>query len=143
MNKPRRAARELALNILYQVDVAGIPLDDAVATAFEFATASDEVKDYAKILAAGTREHMAATDAATAALSPDWPPDRQPAVDRNIIRMAMFEMDHMDSVPPIVSVDEAVELAKKYSTEDSGKFVNGVLAAYLRQKPEVKASGKA
>jgi N utilization substance protein B len=48
--------------------------------------------------------------------------------------MAMFEIEHVDSVPPIVSVDEAVELAKKYSTEDSGKFVNGVLAAYLRQR---------
>lgn len=132
MRRPRRAARELALNILYQVDVAGLQLDDAIATAFENASIREDAKEYAETLARGAREHLADADAAISSLSAEWPPERQPVVDRNILRMAIFEIDHVPSVPPVVSVDEAVELAKKFSTEDSGKFVNGVLAAYLR-----------
>ena len=138
MNKPRRAARELALNILYQADIAGIPLDEAISTAIENASTSPEVKEYAEALARGAWKYVKETDAATSLLSPEWPPDRQPAVDRNIIRMAVYEIKYVDSVPPIVSVDEAIELAKKYSTADSSKFVNGVLAAYLRQKENVQ-----
>jgi transcription antitermination protein NusB len=134
MNTIRRAARELALNILYQVDVVGMPLDEAIATAVEYASAAPESVEYAKTLARGAKEYREIADTVVNALSPEWPSERQPAVDRNILRMAIYEVDCIEYVPPIVSVDEAVELAKKYSTADSGKFVNGVLAAYLRQK---------
>jgi len=134
MKNYRRVARELALNILYQADVCRIPLDEAIATAFESVAATRASKQYAEVLVRGTWECRAASDKVVAAMAPEWPPDRQPSVDRNILRMAMYEIDHVDYVPPIVSVDEGVELAKRYSTEDSGKFVNGVLAAYLRSK---------
>ncbi|MCE5323057.1 transcription antitermination factor NusB [bacterium] len=144
MKKTRRAARELALNILYQAGSCGVPFDEALETAKEFvdltglraknAEKADDVRAYADLLARGVYEHQAELDSHISRLAQDWPVDRQPAVDRNILRMAIFEIDHVDSVPPIVAVDEAVEMAKKFSTAESGKFVNGVLAAYLKEK---------
>jgi len=77
-------------------------------------------------------ESIREIDAKLAALSPDWPIDRQTAVDRNILRLAAFEIDHVESTPDAVAINEAVEMAKKFSTGESGKFINGVLAAYLR-----------
>lgn len=133
MQKSRHAARELALNILYQVDVAGIPLDEAIKTAEENVAAESVVFEFAETLVRGTLDNLRDIDKNMERLSIDWPPARQPAVDRNIIRLAIFEISSVDSTPPVVAVNEAVELAKKYSTADSGKFVNGLLAAYLRE----------
>jgi len=134
MQKSRRAARELALNLLYQVDVAGIPLEESIQAARENVQAEPEVFEFAEALARGTRKYRKDVDRDIRRLSRDWPLARQPAVDRNILRMAMFEISHVPETPPVVAVNEAVELAKRFSTEDSGKFVNGVLAAYLREK---------
>ena len=143
MKKARRAARELALNVLYQWDSAGVPFDEALETALAHANLSsvdtkrlnrsDEVRSYARALAVGTRESIAELDGFIAELAQGWPLNRQPAVDRNILRIAIYEIKHVDSVPPVVAVDEAVEMAKKFSTAESGKFINGVLAGYLRQ----------
>ena len=145
MKTTRRTARELALNILYQVDASGVPFDEALATALEFvevsgrATDGAQVKEYAAMLVSGVREHRDEIDAFIEQLSEGWTLDRQPAVDRNILRIALFEIKYSESAPPIVAVDEAVELAKKYSTAESGKFVNGVLAGYLRDHtPEME-----
>lgn len=143
MKKSRRAARELALNVLYQWDSSGVPFEEALETALEFAdltaldgkgnAKSEEAREYARLLATGVREHLRELDEQIAGLAQGWPTDRQPAVDRNILRLAIYEIRFVDSVPPIVAVDEAVELAKKFSTAESGKFVNGVLAGYLRE----------
>jgi len=141
MKKARRAAREIALNVLYQWDSAGMPFEEALETALEFADLSalktpermEEAREYARLLAVGVRESVGELDSHIARLAEGWPPERQPAVDRNILRIAMYEISRVDSVPPIVAIDEAVELAKKYSTAESGKFVNGVLAGYLKQ----------
>jgi len=137
------------LNILYQVDATGVPFEEALSTALEFADLSSieskdpekaaEARVYAKVLATGARDHRRELDKYIADLAEGWPLDRQPAVDRNILRIAIYEIKYIDSVPPVVAVDEAVELAKKYSTAESGKFVNGVLAGYLRQsKPKME-----
>lgn len=149
MKKARRAARELALNVLYQWDCARVPFEEALETAMARAdlnsldtkrsSRSDEARDYARALAEGTKEHVEELDRYIAELSEGWTSDRQPAVDRNILRLAVFEIRYVDSVPPVVAVDEAVELAKKFSTAESGKFVNGVLAGYLRRYPEQAA----
>jgi len=143
MRRARRTARELVLNVLYQTDACGIPFGEALETATEFADLgslitkradrSGEVKDYARTLAVGVIEKMSELDKCISELSEGWPLERQPAVDRNILRMAIYEIKYADSVPPVVAVDEAVELAKKYSTAESSKFVNGVLAGYLKQ----------
>ncbi len=146
MKTARRAARELALNVLYQVDASGMPFDEALATALEFADLSgldavgqdriEAAREYAQLLVNGAREHKAELDGYIEELSEGWPLDRQPAVDRNILRLAIFEIKYVDTVPPIVAVDEAIEIAKKFSTAESGKFVNGVLAGYLKKYGE-------
>ncbi|MCX6344658.1 MAG: transcription antitermination factor NusB [Armatimonadetes bacterium] len=146
LRKSRRASRELALNILYQVDSCGIPFDEAVDTALEFADLSEldikdnnqssEAREYTRLLVEGVREKLAELDGQIAILAHEWPLDRQPAVDRNILRVAIYEIIYVESVPPIVAVNEAVELAKKFSTAESGKFVNGVLAGFLRGQKE-------
>lgn len=137
----RRAARELALNIIYQVDATGVPFDEALETALEFSDLSDvhkaeEAREYARLIATGVRSKRSELDEIIAALAQDWSIDRQPAVDRNILRIALYEIKFVDTVPSVVAVDEAVELAKKYSTAESGKFVNGILAGYLREHKE-------
>ena len=143
MKKARRAARELALNVLYQWDAGGVPFDEALETALTYAdlsgidtktvVRSDEARQYARELAVGTKQFVTELDGIITGLAEGWPVGRQPAVDRNILRVAIYEIEHVESVPPIVSVDEAIEMAKKFSTAESGKFVNGVLAGYLRQ----------
>ncbi len=150
MKLARRAARELALNIIYQADSCGVPFEEALDTAMEFADLTDledinpdlaaEARDYARTLATGVRMHLVELDAIIARLSEGWTLDRQPAVDRNVLRMALYEILHVADVPPIVAVDEAVEMAKKYSTAESGRFVNGVLAGFFREyKKETEA----
>jgi len=146
MKKTRRAARELALNVLYQWDSAGVPFEEALETATEFSDLSglrrrdpalaDQAIEYARVLATGVRNKISELDSHIDRLAEGWPIERQPAVDRNILRIALYEIIYVDSVPPIVAVDEAVELAKKYSTAESGKFVNGVLAGFLREREE-------
>lgn len=148
MKTARRAARELALNVLYQVDSSGMPFEEALETALEFADLShldqvgedrvDAAKEYAQLLANGAKEHREELDTYIEELSEGWTLDRQPAVDRNILRLAIFEIKYVDSVPPIVAVDEAIEIAKKFSTAESGKFVNGVLAGYLKKYGETQ-----
>lgn len=154
MRRTRSVARELALNVLYQWDSAGLPFEEALETALEFTDLSaieskgsnkaDEVRDYARLLALGVKNAIRDLDECISRLAEGWAIDRQPAVDRNILRIAMYETKYVDSVPPVVAVDEAVELAKKFSTAESGKFINGVLAGYLRerqQQPEEKKVG--
>ena len=131
------------MNVLYQADASGVPFDEALATALEFSDLSGlesrgseraaEAREYARLLCVGVRERRDELDGFIAELSEGWTLNRQPAVDRNILRLAIYEIKYVESVPPIVAVDEAIELAKKYSTAESGKFVNGVLAGYLRK----------
>lgn len=106
----------------------------------ENVSSKPEVFDYAETLARGTLRRRRDIDREIKRLSKDWPPDRQPAVDRNILRLAIFEILDIPATPPVVVVNEAVELAKKFSTADSGKFINGVLATYLRERggPEAR-----
>jgi transcription antitermination factor NusB len=138
MTKTRRSARELALNVLFQTDVAKIPFEEALETALDNVSLPDEAQNFARELAEGAFKHHEEADAEISELSAEWPLDRQPAVDRNILRLAVYEIRYIDSIPPVVSVNEAIELAKKYSTADSGKFINGVLAACLRKREQAQ-----
>jgi transcription antitermination protein NusB len=137
MQKAKRSARELALNILYQIDTAGLPMEEALETAIEQSRLDDDARQFTEMLVRGTLEKMGDIDDRLRGLSPDWPLERQAAVDRCILRLAAFEIENVDNIPDVVSINEAVELAKKFSTAESGKFINGVLAAYLRLLAEV------
>ena len=92
------------------------------------------VMDLAEQLARGARAARKELDKTIRRLSKDWPPARQPAVDRNILRLAIYELSLPDSTPAAVVINEAVELAKRFSTADSGKFINGVLGPASRSE---------
>src|SRR5436190_7770552 len=119
----RREARERALSLLYEAEVKGV-------------TAADVLKDlplepepFAVDLVAGVWDHQPSIDALIERFAIDWTLDRMPVIDRTVLRMGTYELLHREDVPTGAILSEAVELAKRYSTEESGRFVNGVLGA--------------
>lgn len=124
----RRMARELALQALFSVEVGhrdpGEVLEEYLATFSESAQ-----RLFVKNLVLGTLEHMPESDDALRPLLEGWTIERLPTIDRLLLRMGTFELRHHPATPRPVIINEAVELAKRFSTEDSGRFVNGVLSA--------------
>ncbi|MDQ2873211.1 MAG: transcription antitermination factor NusB [Candidatus Eremiobacteraeota bacterium] len=124
----RRMARELALQALFSIEVghreAADVLDEYLASHAENAD-----RLFVKNLVLGTMEHAAASEAIFAPLLQGWTIDRLPTIDRLLLRMATYELQYHPQTPRAVVINEAIELAKKFSTEDSGRFVNGVLSA--------------
>lgn len=124
----RTQGRELALKLLYALDVTRPETPEGeLNSVLEVESAPAAVADFARVLVRGVTEHLAELDKAIQDAAVNWQVSRMPFVDRAILRMGVFELLHMFDVPPKVSINEAVELAKKYSTEKSGSFVNGVL----------------
>lgn len=122
----RRHARELALQILYQNDVNQESTGDLDAF-WEDHPASPEIRTFAETLVHGVRSRLDAIDALLQRHAEHWSISRMPAVDRNILRCALFELLYMDGIPAKVTLNEAIDLAKRYGSEKSGAFVNGVL----------------
>jgi transcription antitermination protein NusB len=123
----RREARERALGLLYEAEVRGLPAADVV-DAQPLAPDSFAVE-----LVTGVADHVADLDALIGRYARGWSVERMPTIDRLLLRMGAYELVHRPDVPPAVSISEAVGLAKRFSTEDSGRFVNGVLAAVAAQ----------
>jgi N utilization substance protein B len=119
----RSESRERALHLLDEAESRDLPpagaLTGAVVTP----------DPYARRLVEGVEEHLGAIDELIGRLSRGWTLERMPAMDRAVLRIGVYELGHEPEVPTAVVLDEAVELAKRYSTEESGRFVNGVLAA--------------
>ena len=128
----RREARELALRMLFQLDLGKQPTDEVIEAALGQSKLEGANRQYSEELVRGTLDHLAEIDGRITALTPDWTPDRQAAVDRNLLRLAAYELLYRPDAPVAAVVNEAVELAKKYSTAESGRFVNGVLGALAR-----------
>ncbi|CAB4582084.1 unannotated protein [freshwater metagenome] len=120
---PRSVARESALTLLYEAESKGITPRQVVDAQVM------PVEHVVRLLVLGVMDHQSDIDASITKYSTGWTMDRMPALDRNILRVATFELMHRDDVPTAVVLDEAVELAKRFSTDDSGRFVNGVLSA--------------
>ncbi len=120
----RRTARKQAFLTLYQSDVTGKPLGETVARWREY---RGDLDPYAVRLVRGVDVEKEALDALLSEVSEGWPVHRMSAVDRSILRLALFEMIHSDDVPPEVAVGEAVELAKGFSGDEAPAFVGGVL----------------
>jgi transcription antitermination protein NusB len=128
----KRKTRELAMQVLYLWDTnASKDLDQAKQSV---ADGSDDeaIRQAALNMASGTWEQHEAIDKWVERIAPQWPPRRQPAVDRNLLRLAVWELTNVDT-PPKVVIDEAIELAKEFSTEQSPAFINGVLDAVLKE----------
>lgn len=131
----RREARELALRMLFQLDVGKQPVEEVIEGALAQSVLEGANRKFAEILVRGTLEHLTDIDNSIRALAADWALDRQAAVDRNILRLTSYEVLYMPESPVAAVVNEAVELAKKYSTAESGRFVNGILGALARISP--------
>ena len=124
----RSLARELALKLLYVTDLSRPEqLDEQLADVLEIDNPSSDVSGLALEMSRGVSESRAQLDETIQEVAVNWQVSRMPVIDRAILRMGVFELLHMHDVPPKVTINEAVELAKKYSTEKSGAFVNGVL----------------
>jgi len=124
----RRQAREIALQALYLVDVAHNPVGEAFAIVNRHAVKEEEkTLDFARTLLEGTVAKCEQIDAHIAATAENWPLKRMAAVDRNVLRLAAFELAYERDTPVGVIIDEAIEIVRKYSSEDATKFINGIL----------------
>lgn len=132
MSGRRRRARELALQLLYQRDIAGTSPEEMFARTDEYLNAPPEVQEYASRLVLGTLGRLAELDEMLGKQSDHWRLGRMPVVDRNLLRVALYELVHEDETPDPVVIDEAVEIAKKFSTPSSAPFINGVLDGIRR-----------
>jgi N utilization substance protein B len=125
----RHGERRHAIDVLYQADVTG---QDALAVLATWRGAERGIGAFAEELVRGVAEHLPEIDALLGEAAEAWTVDRMPSVDRTILRVACLELRFRDDVPPAVAIDEAVEAAKELSTEDSARFVNGVLGRVAR-----------
>ena len=132
----RRHGREVALQALYATEVGKRPADEML-TELLARDESSEGRAFVRDLVMGTLENEDESDALIAPLLEGWTIDRLPTIDRIILRMSAFELKHRREIDPAVVINEAVELAKKFSTEDSGRYVNGVLGRIAAQAPAV------
>jgi N utilization substance protein B len=123
----RRKGREAALQILFQIDVSGQSAEQAIRTYWATLASSHEGESFANALVRGWWDARDETDEIIRGVSRHWRIERMTRVDRNILRLAAYELSHLDDVPRRVTLNEAVELAKRFGAEGSAGFVNGVL----------------
>ncbi len=128
--RPRHAARKRALDVLYEADVRDRPLPEVLAAHLR----NDDLPEFAVELIRGVHRHRSEIDAQIESQSRGWKLSRMPIVDRNVLRVALYELLHTQ-VPTAVVIDEAVELAKDLSTDDSARFVNGLLSRTAETTP--------
>ncbi|MCU1228750.1 MAG: Transcription termination protein NusB [Acidobacteria bacterium] len=129
----RRKARELALQMLFQYDMSGNPPDMVIATFEDLEKSKANTRDFATKIFRGTVDHMPKIDEMIQAQADNWRLSRMAVVDRNIIRMSIYEFLHEDDTPKLVIIDEAIEIAKKFGTQKSSQFINGILDGILKR----------
>ena len=128
--RKRSLARDWALKILYQADIIGKtrPIDIILQQYFESEEEKDpEIQDFCRQIVTGTREHLPEIDGLISKYATNWQLKRMAIIDKNILRLGVFELKYIPEIPPKVTINEAVELAKKYGDLESSKFVNGIL----------------
>jgi len=129
----RRRARERALQMLFQLDLAGGSPDEVFEPFWEGQETDDEGRVFAERLVRGVTAEKARLDRTIAAAAENWRVERMAVVDRNVLRLAVYELMHEDDTPGAVVIDEAIEIAKRFGSEQSGSFINGVLDAVNRR----------
>lgn len=144
--KGRHQARKRAVDLLFEAEARGLSAAEAAESRATLAAAQSEVAplhSYTAEVAHGVTEHAAHIDDLITSHLQGWTLNRLPAVDRAILRVAVWELLHADDVPEPVAVDEAVQLAKELSTDDSPGFVNGVLGQVMLVTPQIRAAARA
>lgn len=144
----RHLGRELALKALYRNDICGTSSNEDLVQFFEDFTADERARKFALMLVDGVRKEQEALDKHIAAALENWSIGRLSRVDHNILRLALYELLYVDDIPARVTIDEAIELAKAYGDNESGRFVNGVIDQIagrlnLKQKGEDRDATKA
>ncbi len=126
--RKRTLARELILRILYQADIRKEPISDVVGNSSEFCDTTDpEIKIFSKTILFGIESNLKEIDQKILKYASNWNLNRMAFIDRNILRIGIFELLYTKDIPSKVSINEAIELAKKYGDIESSKFVNGIL----------------
>lgn len=132
--KVRRHARSITLQCLYELDYTDHALDDVFTNRLDDEHIATAGETFARLVLSGVwlnRDHL---DNVISELAPEWPVDQIAPIDRNILRIAVYELLHEPETPPKVAINEAVELAKHFGSESSPRFVNGVLGSLASQK---------
>lgn len=129
----RHEGRTLAVQFLFQRDINTGDLDDALKQFWSDHPVSAKVRSFAEDLIRGVEAHREGLDRRLQGYADHWDLHRMGGVDRNVMRVALFEMMHRPDIPPVVSINEAVELAKELSSDESGRFVNGILDRARRE----------
>jgi len=138
----RRKARESTLQILFQLEFNDRGLENIFESFWQEKKASKEIKDYCRWLVEGVVSHKERIDRLIQSVSENWRINRMALVDRNVLRIAVFELLYEENLAPAIVIDEAIEVSKKYSSEESATFVNGILDAVRRRIEKVQRRPK-
>jgi N utilization substance protein B len=136
--KPRTRARSLALQVLYEVDIANHPPGEIFKLRLEDIPLSADLAEFARQIIFGILPLTSTLDLLISKYAPEWPLDQIAAIDRNILRMALWEFAVFGETPLKVAINEAVELAKHYGSDSAPRFVNGVLGALADHQNEIQ-----
>lgn len=136
--KPRTRARSLALQVLYEVDIANHPPADVFKSRLEEAPLTADLSEFARQIIFGVLPLTNNLDLLIARYAPEWPLDQIAAIDRNILRIALWEFAVLRETPIKVAINEAVELAKLFGSDSAPRFVNGVLGALADHQHEIQ-----
>ena len=136
MKGERRLARQLALQVLYEVDLVAHPVGEVLSQRFVDTELPPRVQSYSQKLATGVAQSRALLDDYIQAHAPEWPLEQVAIIDRNLLRIALYEFT-LGGVPVKVAINEAVELAKRYGSDSAPRFVNGVLGALVPMQKEI------
>lgn len=133
----RRKGRELALQMLFQLDMVRTGVEEAIKTFWQTQEElpSEDTKDFCEEIVRGVAEHHDEIDGFVEATSSNWRLNRMPVVDRNVLRMAVYEMLYRNDIPTTVTINEAIDVGKRFGSEDSGAFINGILDKIAEKMP--------
>lgn len=136
----RRKGRELALQMLFQLDLVRTGVDDAIKAFWKTQEElpSEDTRDFSEELVRGAFEHYEEIDRFVEETSSNWRLSRMPVVDRNVLRMAVYEMLYRNDIPTTVTINEAIDVGKKFGSEESGAFINGILDKIAEKIPSRK-----
>ena len=134
----RRRARRATLEALYEVDIAGHPPDDVLKRRLKDEPLDEPGEEFAKLLMEGILANQQGMDQVIARYAPEWPLDQMAVIDRNILRIAIFEFLVGDETPVKVAINEAVELAKLFGSDSAPRFINGVLGSLADLIPQLR-----